>query len=375
MRYIKVAFCVFALLWMCAVPAVADDMSESAIRQSGIYESAAALDKQTKKFLNDIGLSEITAESIYRLDFSNFVQTLLSALRVSLSENVRYLLVIIGAVFLAAFADAMGSGLNKGKHARVFGICAVLLISITAVAPLSRMLAQAGGAVETAGSFSIAAIPVLCVVVAAQGKSISAAVVSGSALGISQVLSTLFSTFFLPLNHILLGVGISASLESSFGIEKIIALVRKYLLIGLSICALIYFTVLSLRCQIGSAVDETTLKTIRFASSNFVPVIGSAVSDSAVAVAASLGVTKNAIGIFGLFCIIGIFIPLLCKVLVWLTGLELAAVVGDVFGMEQIQKSLKNLAAALSVLMVIIIFCMLIFLMNFGVLIQLRGAS
>ncbi|MBE6817995.1 MAG: hypothetical protein E7517_02390, partial [Ruminococcaceae bacterium] len=150
MRYIKVAFCVFALLWMCAVPAVADDMSESAIRQSGIYESAAALDKQTKKFLNDIGLSEITAESIYRLDFSNFVQTLLSALRVSLSENVRYLLVIIGAVFLAAFADAMGSGLNKGKHARVFGICAVLLISITAVAPLSRMLAQAGGAVETA---------------------------------------------------------------------------------------------------------------------------------------------------------------------------------------------------------------------------------
>ncbi|MBQ6379983.1 MAG: hypothetical protein IJJ41_00080 [Clostridia bacterium] len=373
MRMLQRGLCLLLLLPLFCVAGFAQQMNDTAIEQSGIYESVALLDEQTQSFLKEIGFTQISAESIYNMSFSRFLQSLFSAFRLALRENLKSLLSVFGVVFLACFADAMGSG-KAGKKEEIFGILAAVLLCLSTIPTLSSLMAQASSVIESAGVFSLSAIPVLCMVTAAQGKTVSAAVCSGSAVGVSQLLNTLFSTFFMPLNHILAGVGIAAALESSFRLEKVIALVRKYLLILLSAAAVVYCTVLSVRTQIGGAVDQTTLKTVKFASSHFVPVIGNAISDAAVAVSSSLSLTKSTIGIFGMLSVGGLFVPLLIKILLWMAGLELAAVIGAAFELEAIQKMLHNLAAVLSVLIIIVLFALLLFFINFGVLLQLKSS-
>ena len=214
----------------------------------------------------------------------------------------------------------------------------------------------------------------MCLVCAAQGKTVTASLCSAGAVGMSQLITTLFSNYFIPVSNLLLAVGIGTSIENTLHCTKLMALLRKYLMIILSGTALLYFTVLSVRTSVSSAVDESAVKTIKFAASNFVPVIGGALSDSAAAVAASLSVTKSAIGVFGLMSVIAIFIPVLSKLIIWLAGLELSALLAETFNLDSLKNGLKNVADVLTVFIVIQLFCMVIFLINFGVLLGLRGA-
>lgn len=366
----------FAVFGVCASAQDAPEQTQAQgyIEQSGIEAYADALGSEAEQFLKDIGLEKLSAENIYHLDFSHILKAVLSLFRSSLKESGKQLLHLCAVVVIAAFADAFGAGLKSAKSEKIFSICAGLCIALLLFTPMSALIAQSGVAIEGASAFSIGAVPIACVILAAQGKSISAAIFSASALGISQMISTLFPSFFLPLNHILLGVGVGTALDNTFQSEKMIAVIRKYLLVILSGFSVLYFTVLSVRTNLSGAVDEGAMKSLKFASSAFVPVIGSAMSDSASAVIASLNVSKSAIGAFGIVCILAVFMPLLCKILLWLAGLEAIALLSSVFELQTVKKMLCNFSQALRVLLIIIIFCIVIFMMNFAAVVQMRGS-
>ncbi|MBR2589329.1 MAG: hypothetical protein IKE65_00220 [Clostridia bacterium] len=356
-----------------AMPCAAEQLSDEYIRNSGIYESAAQLDKETKQIIEQLGIDEITAQNVYALDFSSVLKSVLASFKTAFSDNIKAILMVLGIVITAALTDASTDKLTE-KNQSFFGVIATLVIALSVAVPLSKMLSLASVTVKSASVFTISAVPVMCVVTAAQGKTISASLCSAGAVGIAQVLSSVFSEFFMPLCYILPALGMCAAADTSLKTERIISLMRKYIFVALSACSVLYFTVLSLRTSIACAVDESTVKTIKFASSNFVPVIGSAISDSAVAVAASLAVCKNTIGVFGIVCLAAVFLPLLSQIFVWLIGLELGAVMAETFGILSVEKLLKSLKDTLRLLLVIIVFCAVLFLIHFGVLLGLRGA-
>ena len=375
MKKVLLTFVVLQLLIpLLGLPCFAADESDTYISESGIYESARQLSEETKEFLNEIGLNEITTRSVSSLDFFGVIKTVFSSFKHAFSDCVKSISVIVGCVLVSALASALCSDKREEKLYHIFHPVSVLVVALSAALPLSKLIAEVTVSVQSAAAFSITAVPIMCVVCAAQGKTVTASLCSAGAVGISQMINTLFSTFFMPLSNILLALGIGASIDNSLHPERVVKVLRKYLLILLSACALLYFTVLSMRTSVSSAVDESTVKTIKFASSNFVPVIGGAISDSAAAVAASLSVTKSTIGVFGVMSVIAVFAPAFLKLFIWLAGLELSAVLAETFHLDSLKNSLKNLADALTVLVVIMFFCMVIFLINFGVLLGLRGA-
>ncbi len=375
MKKVLLTFVVLQLLIpLLGLPCFAADESDTYISESGIYESARQLSEETKEFLNEIGLNEITTRNVTSLDFFGVIKTVFSSFKHAFSDCVKSISVIVGCVLVSALASALCSDKKQEKLYHIFHPVSVLVVALSAALPLSKLIAEVTVSVQSAAAFSITAVPIMCVVCAAQGKTVTASLCSAGAVGISQMINTLFSTFFMPLSNILLALGIGASIDNSLHPERAVKVLRKYLLILLSACALLYFTVLSVRTSVSSAVDESTVKTIKFASSNFVPVIGGAISDSAAAVAASLSVTKSTIGVFGVMSVIAVFAPAFLKLFIWLAGLELSAVLAETFHLDSLKNSLKNLADALTVLVVIMFFCMVIFLINFGVLLGLRGA-
>lgn len=375
MKKVLLTFVVLQLLIpLLGLPSFAADESDTYISESGIYESARQLSEETKDLLNEIGLNEITTRSVSSLDFFGVLKTVFSSFKHAFSDCVKSIFVIVGCVLVSALASALCSDKKQEKLYHIFHPVSVLVVALSAALPLSKLIAEVTVSVQSAAAFSITAVPIMCVVCAAQGKTVTASLCSAGAVGISQMINTLFSTFFMPLSNILLALGIGASIDNSLHPERAVKVLRKYLLILLSACALLYFTVLSVRTSVSSAVDESTVKTIKFASSNFVPVIGGAISDSAAAVAASLSVTKSTIGVFGVMSVIAVFAPAFLKLFIWLAGLELSAALSETFHLDSLKNSLKNLADALTVLVVIMFFCMVIFLINFGVLLGLRGA-
>ena len=366
--------CLIVAVPFVVLPSHAAEQSGDYISESGIYESAQALQGEAKAFLKEIGLYEISAESISALSFSKVLASVFSSFRSAFSACAKSILMIVACVLLTALAFAFCSGRKEQHLHHIFHPVSVLAVAVSIALPLSKLIGEVSAGVHAAAAFSITAVPIMCVVCAAQGKTVTASLCSAGAVGMSQLITTLFSNYFIPVSNLLLAVGIGTSIENTLHCTKLMALLRKYLMIILSGTALLYFTVLSVRTSVSSAVDESTVKTIKFAASNFVPVIGGALSDSAAAVAASLSVTKSAIGVFGFMSVIALFIPVLSKLIIWLAGLELSALLAETFNLDSLKNGLKNVADALTVFMVIQLFCMVIFLINFGVLLGLRGA-
>ena len=370
----RIAVC-FILLLFCIPAAAQSDTEQEIISRETLERSAGALESETRQMLKDIGLEEVSPKAIYSLDFLTVIKSFFAGFRLTLRENSKQLLLLMAAVLLAAMAHSLSEDIGKGRHENIFGIAAALIISLCAAVPLSDLLAQSASSLKVACTFHLSVFPLMCTVAAAQGKSISAALCHAGGIASSELMGTLFSEFFAPVSNVLLALGISSSVAPAAGPEKMMKLVKKSVLIGLSACAAIYFALLSLRSHLSSAVDETALKTIKFASSNFVPVIGGAISDSAAAVAASLSVSKSAIGVFGMVCIAACFAPLFIKLFVWYIGLEAAAAAAQVFSLGAPEKALKNMADVVSIFMIVLLFSALIFFINFGVLLSLKGGS
>lgn len=343
------------------------------LEQSGIYEIADELDKQTKDFIKDAGLEQINAESVYKLDFSSFLKAAYNLIFKS-DEIIKAFFVLVATIFLSALVDSLAGDFLKKGNSDIFNICCALFILISVVPELASCISSCEAAIKSAGAFTLAVFPIMCTLLAAQGKTLSSAVFNGAAVGVSQIINTLCSEFFIPLTNILLALGVSSAAASSLPVDKLIKLVRKYMLIALSIAASIYFSVLSLKGAVSSAADETALRAVKVAAGNFVPVIGSAISDSAAAVISSLSVTKGAVGTFGIVALIGIFLPVIIKSALWLMCFEAAAFLCSVFSLESAEQVLKNLSSAMSVLMSLMFFCSLIFLINFGILTSMRGS-
>ena len=70
----------------------------------------------------------------------------------------------------------------------------------------------------------------------------------------------------------------------------------------------LFVTVLSLEGSITETVDGVTAKTAKAAVSTVIPVVGKILGDATDAVIGCAGILKNAVGVVGIFVIIGICI-------------------------------------------------------------------
>ena len=370
---IAALFALFLILMFPLNAAAEEQSSDELIENSGIYEAAEQLEKENRDFLATAGLEEVSAQALYNLDFRAILQAVGRQISLSFREQLRAFLAMIAAVFVCALADSFAKGARRVDTSKMVAAACCLFLSGVCMVPLSQTLSVLGAAVESAAGFTATGVPILCTILAAQGKTLSAAAFNGAAVVMGQVMTTLFSAFFMPLVQVLLAVGFISSVSGESGLEPLVTQVRKYLLIALSASAGLYFSVLGLKAKAGAVADESALKAVKLAAGNFLPVIGSALSDSAGVVVSSLALSKTVIGGFGMAAIVAIFLPVIVQSVLWYLCLETAAFAAGFFSLNSALKVLKNLSAAVSVLAIIVIFCTLVFLLNFGLIIGSGG--
>ena len=116
MKKVLLTFVVLQLLIpLLGLPCFAADESDTYISESGIYESARQLSEETKKFLNEIGLNEITTRSVTSLDFFGVIKTVFSSFKHAFSDCVKSIFVIVGCVLVSALASSLCSNKREEK--------------------------------------------------------------------------------------------------------------------------------------------------------------------------------------------------------------------------------------------------------------------
>ena len=118
----------------------------------------------------------------------------------------------------------------------------------------------------------------------------------------------------------------------------------------LTLLLTVFVGLLSVQGTVAAAADTVTTKTLKFAVSSFVPVVGGALGEAMNTVQGGLGLIRSAVGGFGILAAAAAFLPELLSILMMQLALSAAGAAADVLGVKEAGGLMKSASSVLSLL-------------------------
>ncbi|MFQ3542813.1 stage III sporulation protein AE [Halobacillus rhizosphaerae] len=274
-------------------------------------------------------------------------------------------------LFLTLFSTLLQSIQSSFENTVVSKIAymVIYLVLLTlALESFHQVINYTMDTIDRMSSFMIGLLPLLLGIMASFSHLMSisffhpiiVALVQSSGLLVKYLLIPLFSASALLL--------IVGSLNSSYKVDQLADLLRKTGLAVMGIFLTIFLGVISVQGTVTAVQDGVTMKTARFVTGNFVPVVGRLFTDATDTILGASLVLKNTLGIAGVVILLGIAIFPAIKVFAIAIIYKLAAALlqplGDgpiIHAMGVISRHIMYIFAAL--LMVSMMFFLVIVIM------------
>ncbi len=251
-------------------------------------------------------------------------------------------LAIITAVLqnlMAAFEKA-----TTGKLA--YFVCYLVLITL-AVSTFTLAINIGREAVDDMVSFMQALLPVLLTLLIAMGGIASSTIFHPLILGSIAVIGTVIKNIVLPLIFFAAVLNILNGVSAKFNVSRMADLFKTVGLTVMGLCSTVFLGVLAVQGVAGAVSDGVALRTAKFTTDAFIPVVGGMLSDALEAVMGSALLLKNAVGIAGVVIVALITLLPLLKILAIAFVYRLSGALVQPLGDGQIADCLTSLGNSL----------------------------
>lgn len=331
-----------------------------------VWDSA---DEQTKEYLEDLGIDELTLEEIFELSPTRVIEFLLDLAFNGGVTIIKKITLIIVVLVITAIAGSFLRDSDKIEQV-VYFVSTLVIISIVVV-PVSRMVTDAAAGIKTSTVFVNSYLPVMTAIIIASKNPALAVTYNSFSLFLSSIISNVADGFLVPCVSALLSFNILSSFSFENYRERIVKTVRKMIVIILSLFSTVYTGLLTTQSILATSSDSVALKGIRFISGAFVPIVGGGVGDAISSVFSSFVIMKNTLGVFVIIVIILINLPVMLELLLWYFALSLCSIVSSMLNLSQITDIIDSLASILSLLNIIMFFVTFVLVISTGVIIMM----
>ena len=216
------------------------------------------------------------------------------------------------------------------------------------------MIGYAADALRQICDYGKLLCPVLTTALAAQGGIAASAALYTGTIAFITLLSILVSRLLIPLVYIFLLFSVAGSAIGE-GFFRNLADGIKHLLTWLLKTLLIVFTTyMSVTGVVSGTTDAAALKTAKVTLSSVVPVVGGILSDASESVLVSMGILKNAAGIYGILAVLALFMGPFVKVGVQYLLLKGSAALCSLFGDKRISSLVGDFSTAMGLLVAMV---------------------
>lgn len=363
---------VFALIFLfCVCPCV--DARESTDFDAYLQEEFESYDvSDVDSFLKNEDNYNIARES-----FSDTVQKIMRGekafdigeifaflMRSFLDEayaSFSLLLVVLGITLMFSLLKNMGTGVTSAA----FFVCAAVVATFAANA-FGEAAELAGNCVRSAATFVNVISPVLTVMLASGGATMSAASVSPIMLFGAQSVVVLTEKILIPL---LYGAGvlyIADSFNEKISVRRFADFMKKTVKWGLCLMLTVFVGVLGIQSFCAYTLDGAAAKGAKFVFSTAVPVVGGILSDTIETVAGCSHVVKNATGIAGVVVLLIIAGMPIIKILASCVMLHIGAAIAEPIAQKRVSDMIGDIASVISLMAGIVVSTSVIFIVSMG---------
>ena len=234
----------------------------------------------------DLPLDEGVVSS---LGIDALLYEIIASFRGQSGKIISFFLMLVGAAVLIALAGQMQGEIAPILRAAVSGISALAVFS--RILPL---ISEISSSLSLISGFFSALIPILCVAEASGGGTLAAGT-GAVGMAVTLDLCALFTERVLGL---LVFATFLSGIASSFGggIAVISRGIKNTFTRGIGIVSVILLGTLALQTLISSTGDNMAIRAARYATSGFIPVVGSTVAGALSTLVGGVAYAKGVVG-------------------------------------------------------------------------------
>lgn len=307
-----------------------------------------------KELAEKLGISEITPEALLSLEPTAIVSLIIEYIRDSIAQPLKISGVVIAIVVFCAVADVFKPTLNKTADV-IFSTVSSLSISAVLVSSAVEGIRRVCDAMAGFSDFMIGYVPVFASAVTVSGQAVSGGVYSGFMLLVCQMISGVSSNILLPLLSMYLAVSIVAGMSPELRINTVAEAFKTCVTKTLGLSLTVFVGMMSLQTLVATGSDNMAVKTGKYLIGNFVPVVGSAISEVFLSVQGYIRLMKTCIGWYGVVAAVLIFLPVLLQTVVWRLAIYLAQLISHTLDVSSVSTALNAVGSVFTMLIAFVL--------------------
>ena len=304
-------------------------------------------DGEVSEIIDEYGLNVGSEETVSGIGLGSVLGKLLDSFTDKLRSPLRMLAKLIAAAMLCSLVSSLtGYNSELGEIYRILGTLAAILAVYDTISECTALIVST---MEGLSQFMLTYIPIYATITVSMGNAVSGSSFYASDLFLCEVIAFLTKTALVPLMSLLTAISVVGAVNPDIKLGNAAIAVKKLIQWGLGIMMTIFTGLMTVQNAVGASSSSLRAKTVRFAASSFIPIIGGAVSESYSALKGSLGVIRTGTGAVGIFVIAVLVLRPLIAVLAVRAALAAGGLFCDILGAEGISALLRELGAVLAI--------------------------
>ncbi len=363
---------IFFLMFLSVVEVNAEDISELEKSVDSLMDS---LSDEVKEDLASISVTSPDITQINNVSFEDILELVVSKFSNSSKAPFSASAVVIAVLLLNAMFESYTDALKHSSTKEVVSVISTLTITTTLVLPIIDLINDSIATITDASNFMLLYIPIMVAILTFSGH-----VVSGTSYysfmvlacqGVSQISTKVVS----PLLSVYLSFCVSSSITDRVNLRGFCQMFSKVIKWLISFTMTIFSALMTIRGMITTAYDSVTARAVRFTMSSFIPVVGAALAESYKTIQGSINLLRTGAGVFVILAIFVVFLPSVCRCVMWLLSINLCKSIGEVISVSAPINMLSSVSSVISTVFAITVCVMAVFIISTALLITLGGGG
>lgn len=362
---------VFAFQPVKAYAETYNDLSE----QFGAEALIDELPENSKKILNDIGVSDIDYTQLNEITFEDVINQITSIAVNESATPLKILASVIAVMLLYSILYGMKTSAKTTSMEQILSVCVTLCITCVIVIPVCDVINSGVEIITTASNFMLAYIPIMMVIMAANGRAVSGASYYSLMIFAGQGVTQFSTNIISPFLKLFLGLSITSAVSPGVNLKGFIDMTAKITKWLLGFVMTVFTALLTFRQLITTAMDSVSTRAVRFTLTSLVPVVGSALSDAYKTVQSSVGLLKSGVGVFVILSVGVVFLPAIIQCLFWIFSLGMCKSVGEVLDLKEPCLILSAINTVITTVLAILLCIMSVYIISTALVLLLGGGG
>ncbi|NLM52539.1 MAG: stage III sporulation protein AE [Firmicutes bacterium] len=337
------------------------------------------IQEETREYLPEITWQNILAwfrpQEGQGLSFSGILKGLWRFLWRELYLNLNLLAKLLFLAVVAALLKNLEKAFANESIANLTQSVVYLVLVTIAMQSFAVAVGLGRKAIDTMVELILALVPLLLALLASLGSLASAAIFRPIIVFAVNFFAALTRDAIFPLIFLATILSIVNYFSPRITVSKLADLFKNVSVWGMGLTMTIFTGLLSIYGVASSVGDAISIRTAKFATSTFVPVVGGFLADAVETVAGATLILKNTVHIAGVLMLFYIVIFPLIKILVIVFVYKLAAALIQPLGESNLCDSLNTMANCLSLIFAAVAIVSLIFYLAITIIAGAGNAS